>query len=298
MNRRKLTYFITAAETLNLTETAEIHYIAQASISGSIAALEEELGCKLFDRSHRKLQLTPAGEYFYQASKRMLEIEDSFVHQTRYIASYQDHTIKIGTSYGFCFAAACQTLADFHQNFPEVHFQYDSMDNDSLIQQLKEKKLDIALSFHLKDLWAGSDYEEKVLQSCRYGVLVPEGHPLAQKKIIVPDDLKNEKVLYPTNYIDDVPASLINLNKSGIFPYKTLKANTVDQIIMTVQVERCLVLTAEFFITGIPTLFPSVFVPFQSDIPSIDLTIIKHKSNTRPAIKQLFNYMITHCSAK
>ena len=69
MNRRKLTYFITAAETLNLTETAEIHYIAQASISGSIAALEEELGCKLFDRSHRKLQLTPAGEYFYQARR-------------------------------------------------------------------------------------------------------------------------------------------------------------------------------------------------------------------------------------
>ena len=152
--------------------------------------MEEELGCKLFDRSHRKLQLTPAGEYFYQASKRMLEIEDSFVHQTRYIASYQDHTIKIGTSYGFCFAAACQTLANFHQNFPEVHFQYDSMDNDSLIQQLCTEEIDFAICAPLIPENDQISTISLIEETCP--IIYPPGHWLDRHDTITLRELENE----------------------------------------------------------------------------------------------------------
>lgn len=65
MTDYQLKIFITAAETLNFTTASEILYLTQPSLSRQIAALENELGVKLFHRQHNVLELTGAGRLFY-----------------------------------------------------------------------------------------------------------------------------------------------------------------------------------------------------------------------------------------
>ena len=65
MTDYQLKIFITAAETLNFTTASEILYLTQPSLSRQIAALENELGVKLFYRQHNILELTGAGKLFY-----------------------------------------------------------------------------------------------------------------------------------------------------------------------------------------------------------------------------------------
>lgn len=69
MNTRLLTCFVTAVECGSFTQAAEQLFTTQPNFSKQIAKLEQELGCKLFERVHRTVILTPAGQVFYDQVK-------------------------------------------------------------------------------------------------------------------------------------------------------------------------------------------------------------------------------------
>lgn len=66
LNEFKLQVFCSLAETLNFTDTARKLFVSQQTVSRLISELEEELGILLFERSSRKVSLTPAGERYYK----------------------------------------------------------------------------------------------------------------------------------------------------------------------------------------------------------------------------------------
>lgn len=72
----QLKYFLSLAETLNFSQVAEQFYVAQTAISYSIKSLENELGTKLFFRTTKKVELTPAGRIFYTRVKTAVQIID------------------------------------------------------------------------------------------------------------------------------------------------------------------------------------------------------------------------------
>lgn len=64
MELRQIRYFITVAETKSLSRAIEKLHIAQPALSQNIKNLEEELGSKLFNRSHQGMELTGTGQLF------------------------------------------------------------------------------------------------------------------------------------------------------------------------------------------------------------------------------------------
>lgn len=56
-----LDYFMSLANNLNFTKSANECHITQSTMSKRIAALEDELGVKLFYRDSHSVRLTPAG---------------------------------------------------------------------------------------------------------------------------------------------------------------------------------------------------------------------------------------------
>ncbi|MGX7131265.1 LysR family transcriptional regulator [Enterococcus songbeiensis] len=63
MDINKLQAFIDLTKTLSYTETAEHLFTTQGNISKQILNLEKELGVELFQREHRKIQLTEAESF-------------------------------------------------------------------------------------------------------------------------------------------------------------------------------------------------------------------------------------------
>ncbi|MBC2582294.1 LysR family transcriptional regulator [Clostridium sp. DJ247] len=61
MEFKHLKSFVVVAETLSFSRTAEILNFAQSSISDQIRFLENELGCKLFERLGKNIYLTKEG---------------------------------------------------------------------------------------------------------------------------------------------------------------------------------------------------------------------------------------------
>lgn len=81
MNLKSVQYFLAVCKEKNFTNAAKKCGIAQPSLSGAIRRLEQQLGCRLFDRSHGigRVKLTEAGRalrpYFVTLDKCATKIE-------------------------------------------------------------------------------------------------------------------------------------------------------------------------------------------------------------------------------
>ena len=69
---RLLRQFIAVGEELNFRRAAERLHMAQPPLSQAILRLEEALGYPVFERTNRKVSLTPAGDAFLATARQVL----------------------------------------------------------------------------------------------------------------------------------------------------------------------------------------------------------------------------------
>ena len=76
MNIETLKVFRDLTDTGSFSKTAELNYISQSAVSQQIKKLELVLKCKLYHRQTGRILLTPCGEKFYEASRRIASVYD------------------------------------------------------------------------------------------------------------------------------------------------------------------------------------------------------------------------------
>ena len=77
MEFRQLRSAVAIARRRSFTGAAEELSLAQPALSQQIAALEHELGVRLFDRTNRRVSVTDAGRAFVARAERILAELDS-----------------------------------------------------------------------------------------------------------------------------------------------------------------------------------------------------------------------------
>ena len=100
MNSRQLEYFLAVAHELNFTKAAESMYVSQTAVTQQIKALEEQLGVSLFERTKKKVVLTPAGNVFLQEATLLLKRMQTAIERTREASSGFIGSLDIGFSIG------------------------------------------------------------------------------------------------------------------------------------------------------------------------------------------------------
>ncbi|KPD13991.1 LysR family transcriptional regulator [Phaeobacter sp. 11ANDIMAR09] len=113
-----LTAFYAAARHGTLTAAAEELNVSQPAVSRRIATLEADLGCNLFDRSHKPARMTQAGKDLLQALHSGFgQIEDA-VSQIRKAA--QTRIVTVTAPSGFVGFWLIPRLGELEQSFPEM----------------------------------------------------------------------------------------------------------------------------------------------------------------------------------
>ena len=98
MYNPQLETFIKVADAGSFNKAAEESYITPTAVIKQINLLEDSLGVKLFDRSHRGLTLTKAGNSMYQDAKYIIQYCKDSVTRARNAMQEDNNVIRIGSS--------------------------------------------------------------------------------------------------------------------------------------------------------------------------------------------------------
>ena len=77
MELKQLESFVSVADNLSFSKAAKELYLTQPTVSAHIAALEKELGARLFERTTKSLRLSEFGRGVYPYAARMIELKRS-----------------------------------------------------------------------------------------------------------------------------------------------------------------------------------------------------------------------------
>lgn len=136
MDFLQLRYFYDVAQTEHMTNSARRLHVAQPALSRTILKLEEELGCKLFERTGRRIKLSPSGEFLKQKAERILSEIDGIECGLEEFRRERNRCVTIDMEAAL--GTGLSAIAEYRKAFPESDFR--------LMQQPSEQKCDIVVS--------------------------------------------------------------------------------------------------------------------------------------------------------
>lgn len=178
MELRHLRYFIALAEEMNYRKAAERLNMSQPPLSRQIAALEHEVGTKLTQRKGRTFTLTPAGLYFRDEAKEIVNAVNALERQTRIKGESSELPLRIGCV-GTLMIAAVPELVSFMQNrLPGLRMELEEMDTETQERSILAGNIDFGIlrSWSTK---AGLRYQSlgKEQMALLYPTAMVEGSP-------------------------------------------------------------------------------------------------------------------------
>lgn len=226
----------------SFTKASEELFITPAAIMNQINQLEFQLGLELFVRSKRGLIPTPAGDFIYRTSAKL--IKDAEKTLTK--AAEASRTVRIGSSFLNPGGVLLDFLRDHNGNAEKYNFHLVPYTDDrdkiiSLISSLGDK-IDILVgAFNSRQMQRMAEY--LVLGSYRMAVAVPQGHPFAGRRQIEVSDLEGVRIIMPkqesenifTDFMKEHPE--IEFRETHYF-YDLDTFNSIEN-------ENCLLLTLE-----------------------------------------------------
>ena len=144
MNTKFLETLVVLSRVGSFRETAQVMITTQAAISQRIAALEEELGCDLVDRSARRLQLTPRGELVVRQAERMLALERELRESTRPDAPAAGR-VRIGAIETVVHTWLSPLIRRLAERCPQVEPDLSVDTARNLQEQFRQRKLDLMI---------------------------------------------------------------------------------------------------------------------------------------------------------
>jgi len=137
-------FFCEVAKHGNFTKAADGLYVSQSAVSQAIMQLEERLGCKLFNRNTRGVQLTTEGEVLYSYANNAVSLIKNAQDKIMNMKSLRDGEIKIGASDTVCSLFLLPFLDKFNSTYPEIRISVINRTSRELVRVLKNGAVDIA----------------------------------------------------------------------------------------------------------------------------------------------------------
>jgi DNA-binding transcriptional LysR family regulator len=238
MELRHLRYFTAVVECKGYREASRRLHIAQPSISEAVSDLEDELGLKLFLRTHRKARLTPEGEIFYADAVRILQQAETAILTAKRAAQG-----KVGRlSIGFIGSATLSFLPDlirrYKLEYPNVKLALHDLYPVELDKACDRGEIDIAITRTLS-LERSKNLQSRVLLRDPLVAVLPRSRKLKSKKIRLAD-LANERfILFHRQGAPGVFDTIVGACRSqGFSPRVENEPNSMQTILSLVEAEE------------------------------------------------------------
>jgi len=145
MDTRLLRLFCVVARLGSLVAASRILHLTPSAMSHGLKSLEAQLGCRLFDRTGKKLLLNQAGEQLFAQIQAPLAALDAAAESLKRLGKWGQTRLRIGAA-----ASACQhiipgIIRELKKTCPNVQLQVDSGDTPEMVNLMEQNRLDFVL---------------------------------------------------------------------------------------------------------------------------------------------------------
>lgn len=120
INEMVLFYYV--VELSSFSKAAEKFGVSKAFISKHINKLENDLKCRLLNRSTRQLSLTEAGEIFFQHCQSLSELATEAYESIHQLQKKPSGLLKIAAPSAFAAHVLPEVLIEFKKHYPDIRF--------------------------------------------------------------------------------------------------------------------------------------------------------------------------------
>lgn len=242
MNIEQIKCVIAISENKTFSEAAYSLNMTQSSLSKNIKKLELELGISLFNRTTRKVSLTPIGEEFVIYGNQILQSHKDLLHFINMYTQEKQNKLKIGSIYFGKNNRLVPLFAHFMTKNPKLELTIKDSTTTPLLQDLKKGDIDIAFvssmySDDTKEATFSSniDYKSFTCFKDPYYVVVSVKHPLAKYKELSFKDLNGQSLIL-TSPTMDVYHSALNkaFNHYNVTIHSSICCSSVRSILQMV----------------------------------------------------------------
>ena len=145
LDTRQLLAFAALARRQSFTLAAKDIHLTQSAVSHAIRALEDELGCRLFDRSGRTAKLTQAGEQLSRHVEIILREMETARSGLAAMSRWGHGRLQVSASTTACQYILPLVLREFRQSFPQCVITIEPGDYDRQLELLRSNTVDLAI---------------------------------------------------------------------------------------------------------------------------------------------------------
>jgi DNA-binding transcriptional LysR family regulator len=201
MELRQLKYFVATAEAQHFRRAAASLRIAQPALSRQIKALETEIGVALFERSPQGARLTEAGRSLLTDATRIMNDLAEAAERTRRTARGQRGRLRVAfTDVLSGHPLLTRSISRFRRAAPDVEISLLPMITTPQVEALRALQVDAGFLFHRpldprEFAWREMSRETAL-------VAVPRSHPLARRRTLRLQDLRDQPLLCVGEHIN------------------------------------------------------------------------------------------------
>lgn len=203
--------FLAVAEELHFGRAAQRLHMTQPPVTQAIAQLEKSLGVVLFDRTRRRVALTPAGEALLPEVRELLARAQALPARARAAAAGEVGRVRLAFVSTIGFERLPVWVREFRLRSPDVALELVEATGDVQLEAFSRGEIDAGLMLHSPGS-APPGLERLAVSEEPLVLALPATHPLASaRKVRLADALAEPVVIFPRRIVPSLHDAIFGL---------------------------------------------------------------------------------------
>lgn len=283
MTLTELRYIVAVARERHFGRAADACFVSQPTLSVAVKKLEEELDVKLFERGNNDISVTPLGEDIVRQAQAVLEQAAQIKEIAKLGKDPLAGALRLGVIYTIGPYLLPQLVQQIIDHVPQMPLMLQENFTVRLLEMLRAGEIDCAIlaePFPDTGLAIAPLYEEPFM------VAVPKKHPLAKRKSIDADDLKQETMLLLgtghcfRDHVLDVCPEFARFSSDAEGIRKSFEGSSLETIRHMVAAGMGVTVVPRLSVPEAPDARVQ-FIPFKGTPPTRSVCLVWRRSFTR-----------------
>jgi DNA-binding transcriptional LysR family regulator len=288
MEWQQIMGFYHVARLGSFTRAGEVTLRTQSALSQQVKALEEEFGCRLFERiGTRRLKLTPFGERFLRFSESVLKGYQDLAGDLDALRGTPRGPLRVAAPFTTLYHLFPEKIRDYRGCFPEVEITLLDRPQASVVALVKDGEVDFGLAL---ESFAPKDLATIRWKSVETVLMVPEGHPLVPAKRVTWTQIAKYPLILPPrdsryggrNTLEE------EFEKRGLDHRIAMESSNVE--LSSLYVEMGLGISLATIVAGLPVLKQRklAFLPLNHYFKGDHIVVVMRKDKVLGAHQRAF----------